>query len=343
VSATPSGAPDRPGIAGHGLPRLGADAAVGDVLAALDQQGCAVIEALLPAREVADLQAALERLLTATPSGRNAFEGFRTQRVYNLFGKTRAFDGLALHPLVTGVLDDAAGHYQLSAPVGLQIGPGEVAQVLHYDDAVYPLALAPRAGRAQHHVGLCDYTEANGRHPLIPGSHRWDRERQPATRDPSAPRCEPDRCSSTRARCGTAAAPTPPTGPARLLMEYVARGCGPRRPTCWACRPRSCARCVRAAGAARLQRLPAVPRLRRRPPPPPHAGEAAGAGRGRRRVSGAGAGSATLGGFGSRPRAAAAEKALGPDSRRRRGRRCRRWRGWRCRSLRRCRRSRSPR
>jgi ectoine hydroxylase-related dioxygenase (phytanoyl-CoA dioxygenase family) len=223
VSATPSGAPDRPGIAGHGLPRLGADAAVGDVLAALDQQGCAVIEALLPAREVADLQAALERLLTATPSGRNAFEGFRTQRVYNLFGKTRAFDGLALHPLVTGVLDDVLVHYQLSAPVGLQIGPGEVAQVLHYDDAVYPLAWPHAPVVLNTMWALCDYTEANGATRLIPGSHRWDRQRVPATDETLAAEME---AGSVLIYPGTlwhsGGANTTDRPRPGLLMEYVA-------------------------------------------------------------------------------------------------------------------------
>ena len=38
-----------------------------------------------------------------------------------------------------GVLDQVLGNYQFSAPVGIQIGPGEPAQVLHHDDLVYPL------------------------------------------------------------------------------------------------------------------------------------------------------------------------------------------------------------
>jgi hypothetical protein len=162
------------------LPRFSADAEAGEVLAALDEQGCAVIESLLPPDGVAAGRAELERLLTATPQGRNAFEGFKTQRVYNLFGKSRAFDDVALHPLVVGLLDGLLGHYQLSAPVGLQIGPGEVAQVLHYDDAVYPLPWPHTPVVLNTMWALCDYTEANGATRLIPGSHRWDRDRQPS-------------------------------------------------------------------------------------------------------------------------------------------------------------------
>ena len=80
----------------------------------------------------------MRRVLAETPGGRNAFEGAHTKRVYALFAKTRAFDGPATDPLVLGVLDEMLGHYQLSGPTGIEIGPGEVAQVLHHDDAIYP-------------------------------------------------------------------------------------------------------------------------------------------------------------------------------------------------------------
>jgi ectoine hydroxylase-related dioxygenase (phytanoyl-CoA dioxygenase family) len=161
------------------LPRFPAGARASEVLGALDEHGCAVVEGLLPAGEVEGLRAELERLLVATPTGRNPFEGFHTQRVYNLYGKTRAYDDLALHPLVVAVLDALLGHYQLSAPVGLQIGAGEAAQALHYDDAVYPLPWPHDPVVLNTMWALCDYTEANGATRLIPGSHRWDRRRVP--------------------------------------------------------------------------------------------------------------------------------------------------------------------
>jgi hypothetical protein len=48
--------------------------------------------------------------------------------VYALFAKTRTFDAPATHPLVLGALDRVLGHYQLSAPTGIEIGPGENAR-----------------------------------------------------------------------------------------------------------------------------------------------------------------------------------------------------------------------
>jgi Phytanoyl-CoA dioxygenase (PhyH) len=122
------------------LLHLGADATVDDLAASLDAYGYALVEGVLSPDDVEARRAALADLFTATPRGRNSFEGFHTQRVYAVFAKTRAFDDLAVHPLLLGALDRALGeHYQFSAPVALQIGPGEKAQVLHRDEDIYPL------------------------------------------------------------------------------------------------------------------------------------------------------------------------------------------------------------
>ncbi len=117
---------------------------------------------------------ALARILPTNPFGRDDFEGHRTRRVYALFAKTRALDNAATHPLVLAVLDRVLGHYQLSAPTAIEIGPDEVAQPLHPDDAIYPVP-RPHAELVVNVMWpLCDFTAANGATRLIPGSHRWD-------------------------------------------------------------------------------------------------------------------------------------------------------------------------
>jgi ectoine hydroxylase-related dioxygenase (phytanoyl-CoA dioxygenase family) len=93
--------------------------------------------------------------------------------VYALFAKARAFDAPAVDPLVLAVLDNMLGHYQLSAPVGIQIGPGEKAQVLHRDQSVYPLPRDFPNVVMNTMWALDDFTEANGATRLIRGSHRW--------------------------------------------------------------------------------------------------------------------------------------------------------------------------
>src|SRR5260370_23864312 len=109
------------------------------IVDALGRDGYAVVEGVLDRPMVDAAKGDLERVLASTPTGRNGFEGFATKRIYRLFAKTRSFDGWAIHPVMLGVLDRVLGHSQLSAPTGIQIGPGERPQVLHRDDSIYPL------------------------------------------------------------------------------------------------------------------------------------------------------------------------------------------------------------
>jgi ectoine hydroxylase-related dioxygenase (phytanoyl-CoA dioxygenase family) len=161
-----------------------ADVDVETGIAALEQQGYFVVEGLLTPEQVARARDELEPELAATPNGRNSFEGRRTRRVYALFGKVRSFDEPATSPLVLGVLDRVLGHYQFSAPVAIDIGPGEAAQVLHRDDNVYPLPRPHPTVVVNTMWALDDFTEANGATCLLPGSHLDPGEQPP----PGSPR-----------------------------------------------------------------------------------------------------------------------------------------------------------
>ena len=87
----------------------------------------------------------------------------------------------ATHPLVLGVLDRVLGHYQFSAPTGIEIGPGEVAQATAPRRRHLPAAPAPREVVVNTMWALDDFTEANGATRIVPGSHRWiDRATRPA-------------------------------------------------------------------------------------------------------------------------------------------------------------------
>ena len=160
------------------MKKLTAEASVDDVVGEMERDGFAIVEGMLSAKEAAAIRTEITEILKATPTGRNDFEGFSTRRIYNVFGKTRSFDRLATHPLVLGLLDSVLGpSYQLSAPTGIEIGPGEKAQNLHTDDGVYPLPRPHGEVVVNTMWALDDFTEANGATRLVPGSHRWVDER----------------------------------------------------------------------------------------------------------------------------------------------------------------------
>jgi ectoine hydroxylase-related dioxygenase (phytanoyl-CoA dioxygenase family) len=149
------------------------EASVDSVVATLDRDGYAIVEGILSPEEAREKRQALTDILARTPNGRNDFEGFATRRIYALFAKTRAFDGPATHPLVLGVMGRILGSYQLSAPQGIELGPGETAQNLHRDDGVYPLPVPHNEVIVNTMWALDDFTEANGATHVVPGSHKW--------------------------------------------------------------------------------------------------------------------------------------------------------------------------
>jgi ectoine hydroxylase-related dioxygenase (phytanoyl-CoA dioxygenase family) len=155
-----------------------------EVARRLTDDGYVIVSGMMPPAEVRAARSDLDRVLRETRTGRNAFEGFSTQRVYALFAKTRTFDQAAVHPLLLDVLDQVLGHYQLSAPVGIRIGPGEQAQIMHCDDAIYPLPRPHPPLVVNTMWPLDEFTEQNGATRFVPGSHKWEQGRHPVPEDP---------------------------------------------------------------------------------------------------------------------------------------------------------------
>jgi len=152
--------------------------------ARLDADGYTIVEGLAAREEMAELRAVLDPHLKAYSGGRNQFEGFHTRRVYTLPAISRAFDVYLAHPDILALVRPRLwGDCLLTATVAAEVLPGEQAQVFHTDDVFYPW---PRP-RPAISIGVIwavdDFTAENGATQVIPGSHRWDDDRQPAGTD----------------------------------------------------------------------------------------------------------------------------------------------------------------
>nr|WP_090345021.1 phytanoyl-CoA dioxygenase family protein [Mycolicibacterium malmesburyense]CRL77019.1 phytanoyl-CoA dioxygenase (PhyH) family protein [Mycolicibacterium malmesburyense] len=154
-------------------------------MAALDHNGYLIWENLLSSDECQQIKETVAPWLEHT--GRNAFEGRHTQRVYSLLSRTRVCDRLVDHPRVLAVLDRLLmDNYLLSALQAINIQPGETAQMAHHDDGFYPIP-RPREPLAAATIwAIDDFTADNGATVLYPGSHRWGR-RRPEPDDPAMP------------------------------------------------------------------------------------------------------------------------------------------------------------
>jgi ectoine hydroxylase-related dioxygenase (phytanoyl-CoA dioxygenase family) len=124
---------------------------------------------------IARLVAALAPHEAERPTGRNAFEGERSKRVYSLAGKGRVFMDVAAHETIVALLDRLMmPNWLLSTMQTIRLLPGETAQDWHADDGFYDV---PRPRPAPLGVSciwaLEDFTSENGATELIPGSHLW--------------------------------------------------------------------------------------------------------------------------------------------------------------------------
>lgn len=139
----------------------------------LTNDGYTVIEDFADAASLAEARTALAPHL-GSHHGRNAFEGFATERVYTLVARGAVFERLTAEPRLLALLDRfLQPGYLLTASQAICIYPGEAAQALHYDDGFYRQP-RPRPAISLSLIGAIDpFTDTNGATDIIPGSHRW--------------------------------------------------------------------------------------------------------------------------------------------------------------------------
>lgn len=146
--------------------------------ARIAEQGYTIVENAIEEDLLAELDETLLRLETdlhILPAG-NPFEGAHTVRIYNLLALGKVFEKIPVHanvlPIVESVLDAGCLISSLSS---IAIDPGEIAQPIHADDQLVPIAKPHGAIICNTMWAITDFTEANGATRIIPGSHLRDR------------------------------------------------------------------------------------------------------------------------------------------------------------------------
>lgn len=146
-------------------------ASAAEIARDLEHAGYSVIPARMDAKDLAAVRTELARLLASADWG-SGFDGNRTKRVWALLARTRCMDQAALDPLILKAVDQAIGPgSQFSLTYATQVHPGQQAQVLHYEQGVYPL---PRDRDVMLTAiwALDDFTADNGATRVVPGSHQ---------------------------------------------------------------------------------------------------------------------------------------------------------------------------
>ncbi len=146
-------------------------------LAEVEEHGFTIVENAIEPDLVDALNETLLRLekdLGIVPA-RNGFEGHHTVRIYNLLALGEIFQRIPVHPnvlpIVEGVLDPGCLVSSLSS---ISIDPGEIAQPIHADDQVMPVAKPHAPFVCNSMWALTDFTEENGATRIIPGTHKAD-------------------------------------------------------------------------------------------------------------------------------------------------------------------------
>jgi ectoine hydroxylase-related dioxygenase (phytanoyl-CoA dioxygenase family) len=140
----------------------------------LQEQGYTVITDFLSSGQLEEVNTLFDRML-GSHSGRNNFEGNRTERIYTLVARHRIFQDIVEDPRILALCDAVLlPNYLLTASQAIVISPGETPQPWHTDDSFYPIPRPRPMVSLSTIVAVEEFTPANGATQVIPGSHRWN-------------------------------------------------------------------------------------------------------------------------------------------------------------------------
>ena len=165
------------------LKTLNASAPAEDIAKILDEDGCIVLKDAIDKHIVGRIIDDLAVIFDKAHYGEGLFVGFKTKRLGSILKKS----GVSLHMLMNKPVLASMQHqlglycerFQLNLTQAIRIYPGERAQFLHRDDELFPCKGFQGELMSNALWALDDFTIENGATQLVPGSHKWERDREP--------------------------------------------------------------------------------------------------------------------------------------------------------------------
>ena len=171
------------------IPAIEAGRLEADGIAALEEAGCLIVTGVAGRGERERLRTELAPYLERAPvkAGNDPKEFLPecTRRIIGLVRRSEVVRDWVMHAMPRRLCDhflqpNCDDRYQLHLTAALEIGPGARRQLLHREEDTLPYFPLPRPNLVLATMwAVSDFTADNGATLLVPGSHRWPKERRP--------------------------------------------------------------------------------------------------------------------------------------------------------------------
>ncbi|MEW4569522.1 phytanoyl-CoA dioxygenase family protein [Tautonia sp. JC769] len=149
----------------------------------MDEFGYVILDNAMSPAQAEAMRGELEPYFDARANCHAHFYGFNTKRIEALFAKSEMTRRMAVNPVVLAVTQHLLGancdSFQVNLTQGIRINPGEKAQIIHPDSALFPMSNKPFEFQVNTIWPSSPFRRENGATQLVPGSHRWPEGRSP--------------------------------------------------------------------------------------------------------------------------------------------------------------------
>ncbi|WP_461154517.1 phytanoyl-CoA dioxygenase family protein [Saccharopolyspora tripterygii] len=164
-------------------------APIADIMSIFHEDGGVIIQGLLNANQVEQVNSEIEQDLKSLQPGSKhddefvaEFHGRNTKRLTNLVSRSKTFateviDHDLVNALAEAVFLEESGTHAMTTTQVIEIGPGNAAQMLHRDlENWFPfIGMGPSGPEVVVNflIALTEFTDENGATRVIPGSNHW--------------------------------------------------------------------------------------------------------------------------------------------------------------------------